>query len=81
MKTFNSKDIDRIIQMAWEDRTTFDAIENQFNIKENDVRKIMRANLKDKTFKIWRKRVKGRRTKHNSLSNCDRFKSKNQTFS
>ena len=64
--------------MAWEDRTPFEAIEFQFNIKENDVRKIMRKSMKLKSFKIWRKRVKGRKTKHEVLSNCQRFKSKNQ---
>lgn len=66
--------------MAWEDRTPFDAIEFQFGIKENDVRKIMRTHLKESSFKLWRKRVKGRKTKHSktSLSSMDRFKSKNQ---
>ena len=71
-------DIDRIIEMAWEDRTPFDAIEHQFNIKENQVRKIMRENLSDRSFKLWRKRVKGRKTKHSKTSESVRFKSKNQ---
>ena len=71
-------DIDRIIEMAWEDRTPFDAIEHQFNIKENQVRKIMRENLSDRSFKLWRKRVKGRKTKHSKTSESIRFKSKNQ---
>ena len=71
-------DIDRIIEMAWEDRTPFDAIEHQFNIKENQVRKIMRENLSDRSFKLWRKRVKGRKTKHSKTSEAIRFKSKNQ---
>tara|TARA_B100000282_G_scaffold155987_1_gene112413 strand:- start:962 stop:1267 length:306 start_codon:yes stop_codon:yes gene_type:complete len=71
-------DIDRIIEMAWEDRTPFDAIEYQFGIKENQVRKIMRENLSESSFKLWRKRVKGRKTKHNKTSNSTRFKSKNQ---
>ena len=74
-----NKDIDRIVEMAWEDRTPFEAIEYQFGIKENDVRKIMRTNLKDSSFKLWRERVKGRKTKHSKLSNTNnRFKSKNQ---
>ena len=74
------EDIDRIIEMAWEDRTPFEAIEFQFGIKENDVRKIMRTQLKESSFKLWRKRVKGRKTKHGktSLLSMDRFKSKNQ---
>jgi uncharacterized protein (TIGR03643 family) len=70
--------IDRVIEMAWEDRTPFDAIEYQFGLKENDVRKIMRKNISESSFKLWRKRVKGRKTKHSKTSNTDRFKSKNQ---
>ena len=70
--------IDRIIEMAWEDRTPFDAIEYQFGIKENEVREIMRQNLKRSSFELWRKRVKGRKTKHSSSSEAKRFKSKNQ---
>ena len=71
-------DIDRIIEMAWEDRTPFEAIEYQFGIKENEVRKIMRENLKRSSFERWRKRVKGRKTKHGKISESTRFKSKNQ---
>ena len=79
-RSMKIEDIDRIIEMAWEDRTPFEAIEFQFGIKENDVRKIMRTHLKESSFKLWRKRVKGRKTKHSktSLSSMDRFKSKNQ---
>ncbi len=76
--TFNIQDIDRIIEMAWEDRTPFEAIEHQFGIKENDVREIMRSNLKKTSFLMWRKRVKGRKTKHKKTSMSLRFKSKNQ---
>ncbi|MDA9228394.1 TIGR03643 family protein [Flavobacteriales bacterium] len=78
--THNFKDdqIDRIIEMAWEDRTPFDAIELQFGLKENDVRKIMRTSLKESSFKMWRKRVTGRKTKHIQKSETTRFKSKNQ---
>ena len=60
------QDIDRIIEMAWEDRTPFEAIEYQFGLKENGVRKIMRTHLKRSSFELWRKRVKGRKTKHSS---------------
>jgi uncharacterized protein (TIGR03643 family) len=70
--------IDRIIEMAWEDRTPFEAIEFQFGIKENEVRKIMRKELKESSFKMWRERVKGRKTKHSKNSDSVRFKSKNQ---
>jgi len=71
-------DIDRIIEMAWEDRTPFEAIEFQFGIKENDVRKLMRKHMKESSFKMWRERVKGRKTKHAKNSDGTRFKSKNQ---
>lgn len=74
----NSVMLDRIIEMAWEDRTPFDAIEKQFGLKENDVRKIMRRELKPASFKLWRERVKGRKTKHSKTSESTRFKSKNQ---
>tara|TARA_B100000497_G_C7364208_1_gene235637 strand:- start:59 stop:289 length:231 start_codon:yes stop_codon:yes gene_type:complete len=74
----SDEELDRIIEMAWEDRTPFDAIELQFGIKENGVRKIMRTNLKESSFKLWRERVKGRKTKHAKNSDSVRFKSKNQ---
>ncbi len=69
------KDIDRIIEMCWEDRTPFEAIEYQFGLKEKDAIKMMRNNLKPKSFKIWRERVSGRKTKHMELKNSPRFKS------
>lgn len=59
--------IDRIIEMAWEDRTTFDAIRFQFGLKEQDVIDLMRKEMKLKSFKMWRKRVQGRKTKHDKL--------------
>ena len=79
----SEKDLDRMIEMAWEDRTSFDAIKLQFGIKEGDVIKLMRSNLKLSSFKLWRKRVKGRKTKHKSLSHYQknsvvRFKCKMQ---
>jgi len=71
-----SVDIDRIIEMAWEDRTTFEAIEKQFSLKQKDVIKIMRKELKLSSFKMWRERTKGRATKHEALreNNVGRFK-------
>lgn len=78
MKEFNKEQINRIIEMAWEDRTPFEAIEFQFGIKENGVRKIMRKHMKESSFKMWRERVKGRKTKHNKTSESKRFKSQNQ---
>ena len=75
---YRTEEINRIIEMAWEDRTPFEAIEYQFGIKENDVRKIMRSNLKRRSFELWRERVKGRKTKHRSTSQSTRFKSADQ---
>jgi uncharacterized protein (TIGR03643 family) len=57
----------RIIEMAWEDRTPFEAIEHQFSMQEPEVIRFMRSNLKARSFKIWRKRVNGRSTKHVKL--------------
>ena len=55
--------------MAWEDRTPFDAIEAQFGISHDDVVNLMRENLKQSSFKVWRERVRGRKTKHSELRN------------
>lgn len=63
-KQWPAEDLDRVIQMAWEDRTPFEAIEWQFGLKENDVRALMRRSLKRSSFELWRKRVKGMSTKH-----------------
>ena len=80
MKSQSNENIDRIIEMAWEDRTPFDAIEYQFGLAEKDVIKIMRFRLKKRSFELWRKRVTGRKTKHNinKLDGPRRFKSKDQ---
>jgi uncharacterized protein (TIGR03643 family) len=56
--------IDRIIEMAWEDRTTFEAIALQFGLSEKHVIALMRREMKASSFKMWRKRVSGRKTKH-----------------
>ena len=56
--------IDRIVEMAWEDRTPFAAIETQFGLKEKEVIALMRKEMKRSSFKMWRKRVTGRNTKH-----------------
>jgi uncharacterized protein (TIGR03643 family) len=70
------QDIDRIVEMAWEDRTSFDAIEAQFGISEGEVIEIMRQEMKPSSWRMWRERVQGRKTKHNALKNkeIDRFK-------
>jgi len=57
-------DIDRIVEMAWEDRTPFDAIQMQFGIPEKDVIRLMRETMKRSSWKMWRKRVQGRAAKH-----------------
>jgi uncharacterized protein (TIGR03643 family) len=77
---FTEAEIDRIIGMAWEDRTTFDVIKDQFGINESEVVKIMRANMKPSSFKMWRERVHGRKTKHRAKAekDMDRFKSNDQ---
>ncbi len=73
---FNEVQIDRIIEMAWEDRTPFDAITFQFGISEQQTIELMRREMKATSFKMWRKRVQGRATKHAKLraDGIDRFK-------
>ena len=80
MKSKSLVDIDRIIEMAWEDRTPFEAIFLQFDINEKELKSIMRNNLKKSSFKLWRERVSGRKTKHSKLreNSIDRFKCKLQ---
>ena len=79
-KQFSVEQIDRIIEMAWEDRTPFDAIKYQFGINEQEVISLMRKNLKPSSFKLWRKRVQGRKTKHRKQRDEDlnRFKCSRQ---
>ncbi len=76
----NIEEIDRVIEMAWEDRTPFDAISRQFGIKEQEVIEIMRREMKPSSFRMWRKRVQGRSTKHQKKrdDSVKRFKSNNQ---
>jgi uncharacterized protein (TIGR03643 family) len=73
----DQRDIDRIIQMAWEDRTPFGAIEMQFGLSEKEVIRLMRREMKESSFKMWRKRVSGRKTKHSAKrrDGIDRFRS------
>jgi uncharacterized protein (TIGR03643 family) len=72
--------IDRIIEMAWEDRTPFEAIELQFGLLEKDVIALMRREMKPSSFRIWRERVTGRKTKHTQKRGFieGRFKSQRQ---
>ena len=73
-------DIDRIIEMAWEDRTPFEAIKYQFNLSEKEVIKLMKSEMTERNWKKWRKRVQGRKTKHSFLRSegMNRFKSSRQ---
>ncbi|AKD57819.1 TIGR03643 family protein [Spirosoma radiotolerans] len=73
-------DIDRIVEMAWEDRTPFEAIQAQFGLAEQDVIDLMRRELKQASWRRWRARVQGRSTKHVTLSAVTdaRFKSAQQ---
>lgn len=64
IKQLDPQQIDRIIEMAWEDRTPFDAITMQFGLKEQEVITLMRREMKTSSFKLWRQRVQGRKTKH-----------------
>lgn len=74
------EDIDRIIEMAWEDRTPFDAIEVQFGLSEKEVIALMRRQLKPSSWRMWRKRVQGRSTKHRAKrgQGVKRFRSQQQ---
>ena len=64
MKEFTDRQLDRIIEMAWEDRTPFEAIEASFGLNEARVIELMRREMKSASFKLWRARVSGRKTKH-----------------
>ena len=79
LKNIDLESINRIIEMAWEDRTPFEVIEKEFSITHGELISIMRTNLNSSSFKLWRKRVNGRKTKHGELRNfkvgrhrCDR---------
>lgn len=78
---FKGRELDRIIEMAWEDRTPFEAIKYQFGVTEKEVIEVMRRNLKLNSFKLWRKRVNsGISQKHlkKRSSDINRFKSSSQ---
>lgn len=79
-RVFTEQEVDRIIEMAWEDRTPFEAITYQFGISEQETIELMRREMKPGSFKMWRARVQGRSTKHAKLRNGDvnRFKCSRQ---
>lgn len=64
---FTQSELSRIIEMAWEDRTPFEAIEVNYGLNESSVVSLMRRELKPSSFRLWRKRVSSRKTKHQSL--------------
>lgn len=70
-ESFSEADISRIIEMAWEDRTAFEAIQAQFGLNQDSVIKVMRANLKLSSFKLWRERTHGQKTKHAMLRTAE----------
>jgi uncharacterized protein (TIGR03643 family) len=76
----SERDVDRIITMAWEDRTPFEAITYQFELSEAEVIQLMREELKLRSWKNWRARVQGRKTKHRKLrpDGMTRFKADRQ---
>ena len=76
----DSETIDRVLEMAWEDRTTFESIELQFGLAEKQVIALMRREMLASSFRMWRKRVTGRSTKHATRRDfvAGRFKSQNQ---
>lgn len=84
MDPLTQAEIDRIIQMAWEDRTSFEAIRTQFGLTPGEVIKLMRAQMTPSSFKMWRKRTSGRTTKHDARfsaavgSKARRFRAKHQ---
>ena len=69
MKKMSEIEIDRIIEMAWEDRTPFDAIEDAYGLSEKEVKSLMKSQLKHSSYRLWRERVTGRRTKHTTRRN------------
>ena len=76
----SERDIDRVVEMAWEDRTTFDSIKVQFGLSEKEVIHLMRSEMKPSSFRMWRARVQNRSTKHAKKRTFDegRFKCSRQ---
>ena len=76
----NRADIDRIIMMAWEDRTSFDAIRQQFELSPGEVIKLMRREMKSSSFRMWRRRTRGRVTKHEAKFSRSRIGNEPRRF-
>ncbi|WP_069659473.1 TIGR03643 family protein [Arcticibacter eurypsychrophilus] len=79
-KVYSDIDMDRIIEMAWEDRTPFEAIEMQFGLSEESVKILMKKQLKFSSYRLWRDRVSNCKTKHlkKRLDGINRFKCNSQ---
>ena len=79
-RIWSRQELDRIIEMAWEDRTSFDAIRSQFGLTPGEVIAVMRSELKPSSFRLWRARTTGRKTKHIALRGfvVGRFRCPNQ---
>jgi len=71
LSSLSEGDKSAVVQMAWEDRTTFETIQERTGLSEADVIRLMRHELTPSSFKMWRKRMKGRVTKHRALRNPD----------
>lgn len=70
-KVLDDAQISRVIEMAWEDRTPFGAIEHSYGLNEAGVIKLMRQTLKPSSFRLWRQRVSNRATKHQAKRGFD----------
>lgn len=68
-RELSEADMSRVIMMAWEDRTSFDAIRSQFGLSPGEVIQLMRRQLKPSSFRLWRRRTQGRWTKHEARCN------------
>ena len=71
LATLTQGDVSAVIQMAWEDRTAFETIQERLGLSESDVIRLMRSELNPSSFQLWRMRVKGRLTKHRALRSPD----------
>jgi len=80
-REFSDRDLNRIIEMAWEDRTPFEAIKVQFDLSESQVIKVMRRNLKPSSFRLWRERAHKVSIKHLKKRNAEvnRFRCSRQS--
>ena len=74
------ENIDNIIKLAWCDKTSFEKIKRIHGVTESEVIKIMRTNLKPRSFKLWRTRVTGRTRKHEKKRNLSEKSFKYESY-